>query len=418
MTNPTHVDDHAFIQSVNKEIEEHLALGSTSKDWQTIVGMMREAATRSHRLAAMVMHEFQATKRPFVLYLRTFESEAYQYFDEPATDGEPARMWTTQHGTTTFEEKLAASIGKRLLLLGIANPSDLTVRPVIPRLQLPSEDWQNVMRNLIEHTAFIVMECDALARGVIWELGAICAAGRQDATIIVLPPKNDDRDGELREITAVLGALVKEREVPSPEDPRLAAFSRIVGEDDINFDRIDDVPQFRDLLAIALAAAAAAPQFDPKAYATYLNNQGAAHLNNKQYAAALGLFEQALLIRRSINDRKGLLNTLMNIGCSFIDGGQPEDSIVFLIEAHEVARELEFATDEGMTAAYLGIAHKLASDMPQAIRWLSEAVPILETASPVNLKDALVHLATACDQAGDLEMARTCELRLQRLGAF
>jgi tetratricopeptide (TPR) repeat protein len=283
---------------------------------------------------------------------------------------------------------------------------------------LPNDGWQNVVRNLIEHTAFIVMECDALACGVIWELEAICAAGRQDATIIVLPPKSGDRDGGLREMTAILGAVVKEREAPSADDPRLAAFPRIVAEDDINFDRIDDVPQFRVLLASAIAGAAAAPPFDPKAYGTYLNNEGVAHFNNKDYATAMGLYDQALLVRRSINDRSGLLTTLMNIGSAFIDGGQPEDSVAFLTEAHDVARELDHAEDAGMAAAHLGIAHKLTGNMSEAIRWLSEAVRILETASPADAKHALVHLATAYEHAGDLEMARACALRLQQIGAF
>jgi tetratricopeptide (TPR) repeat protein len=418
MSNPTHVDDNAFIQSFNKQIEENPALANMSAGWQQIVGELREAAVRSHRLAAMVMHDYQATKRPFALYLRTFESEAYQYVDEPGADGKPTKMWAALHGATSFEQKFAVAIGTRLPLLGIANPSDLTVRAVIPRLQLPNDGWQSAVRNLIEHAAFIVMECDALASGVIWELEAIQAAGRQNATIIVLPAKGSAGDETLREVVAIFGAVVSKRTAPSVDDPRLAAFPRILAEDDIDFDRIDDISQFRDLLASAMVAAAAAPPFDANIYATYLNNEGVQHFNNKEYSAAMGLYDQALLVRRSINDRPGLLTTLMNIGSAFIDGGQPEDSVAFLTEAHELARELEKAAETGMAAAYLGIAYKLAGNMPEAIRWLSEAVPILERASPADVKDALVHLATAYKQAGDLERARACALRLQALGAF
>jgi hypothetical protein len=56
--------------------------------------------------------------------------------------------------------------------------------------------------------------------------------------------------------------------------------------------------------------------------------------------------------------------------------------------------------------------------MPDAIRWLNEAVPILETTSPSDLKDALVHLALAYQHVGDLENARACALRLHQLGAL
>lgn len=70
MTNQAHVDDNAYIQSLNKELDEHPELHAASEDWQKIVGMVREAAVRSHRIARMVMHNHQATKRLFGLYLR------------------------------------------------------------------------------------------------------------------------------------------------------------------------------------------------------------------------------------------------------------------------------------------------------------------------------------------------------------
>src|SRR5262249_4171054 len=146
-------------------------------------------------------------------------------------------LTTTQHGATSFEKKFVAAIRGRLLLLGIANPADLTIRAEIPRLQLPNEGWQDIARNLIEHAAFIVMECDALAPGVVWELETICSVSRQNATIIVLPGQSGDREGvKLREVAAILGAVVNERQVPSADDPRLAPFHRIVTEDGIDFD--------------------------------------------------------------------------------------------------------------------------------------------------------------------------------------
>jgi tetratricopeptide (TPR) repeat protein len=419
MSQPVHLDDHAFIRAVNKEIDDHPELSAASADWQKIVDMVREAAVRSHRLAAMVMHEYQATKRPFVLYLRSFESEAYQYTDGPGASGQPTKMWSTQHGATAFEKRFAAAIGDRLPVLGIANPSALLIRAVVPRLQLRNEGWQQVARNLIEHAAFIVMECDALAPGVIWELEAIRDSGRQDETIIVLPPKSGDRDGaSLGDLAATLGATVTQRHLPAPADARFAAFQRVLSEDAIDFDHLADAPQFHDVMTRALGHAAAAPPFDPKAYATYLNNQGVAHFNKKEYPAAIGAYDQALLVRRCINDRDGLVTTLMNIGSVLIDGGQPEDSLTFLTEAHELARELGRAADQGIAAAYIGIAHKAGGNLREAIRWLGDALPIVETASPAELKHVLVHLGVAYEDLGDLANATACARRLKELGAI
>lgn len=43
---------------------------------------------------------------------------------------------------------------------------------------------------------------------------------------------------------------------------------------------------------------------------------------------------------------------------------------------------------------------------------------ILETASPSQVKDALVHLAMAYQHAGDLENARACALRRHQRGVL
>jgi hypothetical protein len=239
----THVADHPHIRAIAHELATNPAVAAIGPGWNEITAMMQRDAERSHRAAAMIMHEFQATKRPFGLYLRSFEAESYQYFSpDVVPDRDGGKVTTTSSGATSVEKKLAAALDGRLAMLAVANPSQLmTARADIPRLQLPNEGWQQVVQNLVAHAHLIVMDCDTLAPGVIWELETIANAARADATIVILPSPGEEQH-TLQDVAEILGAVVHRRAPVTKEDPRLAGHRRVAYESDVDFDRLESSP--------------------------------------------------------------------------------------------------------------------------------------------------------------------------------
>src|SRR5260221_8888123 len=182
----THVGQHPHMRAMDHEFATNpdgpiAKAFQHSGFWEKITNIARGEAEELHREAAMIMHDYQATKRPFALYLRSFEAEAYFYFSPdcvPGRDG--GTVTTTLLGPSSVEEKIISGLRGRLPLLAIANPAQLIVaRGDIPRLQLPNEGWQQIAQNLIEYAHVIVMDCDALAPGVVWEIETIRSLQRE-----------------------------------------------------------------------------------------------------------------------------------------------------------------------------------------------------------------------------------------------
>src|SRR5262249_41440407 len=156
-------------------------------------------------------------------------------------------------------------------------------------------------------------DCDTLAPGVIWELQTIADLDRADATIVILPSP-DTKEDDLQNVAEVLGAVVHRRAAVTKEYPRLAGHQRVAYETDVDFARIEASPLFADLLTEAAAKSAEAPAFDAKAYGRMLNNEGVELMNNRQFADAFNLHTQALLVRRHLDDRDGIMMSLRNLG--------------------------------------------------------------------------------------------------------
>jgi tetratricopeptide (TPR) repeat protein len=323
MTKPfSHIDDHFHTRAIAQEFEDVPVTRAAKEDWDEVLELERQDAARSHSEAAFIMQDFIATRRPFVLFLRSFEVEAYNYLTPEDHSGK-RKVFTAVNGPSRVELKLNAALAGRFKAVSIANPAQLlTSRASFPRLVLPNEGWEAVVENVVEHAHFIVMDCYRLAPGVLRELKFIRAANRQSATIIVLPPPNDSSRDTLRQTVELFGAIAEKHPLPSKDNPEFATFPHVASEDEIDFDHLDDSPLFADLLASAAAAVAAAQPFDAISWARGLNNEGAEFFNNQQYAQAMDLYHQALVLRRYIDDRSGLLTSLLNIGTVHVDVGQ------------------------------------------------------------------------------------------------
>jgi tetratricopeptide (TPR) repeat protein len=400
----SHIDEHSLTRAMEKEFETDPATRPAKEDWGRILEMARDDAARSYREAAFVMHDYYVTERPFVLFLRSFEMEAYDYLTPAGAAGE-RKVITTINNPSRVEEKLGAALAGRLKALSVANPSQLvTARYVFPRLQLQNEGWQATVRNLMEHAHFIVMDCESLAPGVLWELETIRTANRQNATIIVLPSPGDPDPGKgtLAGAAEIFGATVVKRERPLKDSPELSGFGRVGAEDEIPFDNLDACPLFADLLASAAEKAANAPPFDAAARANELNSAGVSLFNEKRYSEALDLYQQALLLRRQINASSGILVSLINIGILYTEISKPEESRTAFMEALQYARELKRAEDEGLLDSYIGITFKQSGNVEQAKSWLAQAYVIQsEHGKPADVENTLNTLAEVFQSAGD-----------------
>lgn len=407
----THIVNHPHVRAVEHELATNPDSGVDGAFWQRTTELMRSGAEQAHREAAMIMHQYQATKRPFGLFLRSFEAEAYEYFSAdcvPGRDG--GTVTTTLSGPSGVEQKIGRALGDRLSMLAIANPSQLvTSRGIIPRLQLPNQGWQQVAQQLIEHAHLIVMDCDALAPGVVWELETIATLQRVDATIVILPARGVDPSGLQQSIAESVGAVVKQLEPATKEDTRLAGHQRVAYEDEIDFDRIDQSPLFADLLAAAAEESAKAPIFDPKSYACLLNNMGAGLAGNKQFAEAFNHYTQALLIGRHIGDREGIMVTLRNLGTATADAGEYALALPYFDEALKLARELDRVNEAGVIAAYKGFGHKHLGQREEAIKWLRAGYALQAAAgSQEEIESTLLQLAEVHRAAGEGDEMLEC----------
>lgn len=368
--------------------------------------MMNSAADRSHREAVMLIHQYHATKQPFGLLLRNFEVEAYDYFSSdcvPNRDG--GTVITTLSGPSSVEKKIACALDGWLPMLTVANPSQLiTMNGKVPRLQLPNEGWQQVVQQLIKKAHLIVMDCDAFASGVMWELKTISTLQRMDSTVIILPARGvKPAESTLQSIAETCGAVVKRLEPATKEDTRLVGYKRVAYEDEINFDRLDQSSLFADLLTAANKKSAQLPTFDPKSYANLLNNKGTKLAENKQFTEAFILYAQALFIRRHIiDDHEGIIVTLRNFGATYIDAGEYALALPYLEDSLRLAWKLDHVNEVGMIAAYKGFAHKQLGQHEEAIRFLRAGYNLQSaTSSPEEIEIILRQLAEVHHELGE-----------------
>jgi tetratricopeptide (TPR) repeat protein len=412
----SHVDDHFITRAIAQEFEAVPATQPAREDWEQTLEVTREEAARSHGEAAFIMQDFNATKRPFALFLRGFETEAFNYLTPEQTSG-GRKVITAVAGPSRIEQKLSAALGGRIKTLSVANPAQmLTSRASFPRLLLPNEGWEALVQNVVEHAHFIVMDCSTLAPGVMRELEMIRTANRQSATVIVLPPPEAHDLGEdtLQRAAEIFGAAVIRRPRPSKVNSEFSTFRRIASEDGIAFDHLDDSPFFSDLLASAAEAAAAASPFDSIAQATRLSNEGVSLFNDKQYTQAMNLYQQAIVLRRHIDDRSGLLTSLLNIGVLYVDVNQPADALASFDEGLTLARELNRPGDEGLLGSYIGMTYKQLGQHEKAKQWLAGAYHLLSAhAEPECVENTLKMLCEVFQtlQDGDGMLAVLGELR-------
>jgi tetratricopeptide (TPR) repeat protein len=211
-------------------------------------GVRRQQArdARLHEQAEQVLSEYRTRGRPFALFLRNFDLEAYQ-----ARSRAGGVLIVQQDEPGDVEAKLAAALRGRLPVIGIANPS--LVRPdfehPIPKLLIADEHWRDVLSRLLLAADLVVMHLEQVTPGVAAELAAILELQRQDVVVIVLRsrPAEEQQDALAEGLMSVHGIDRPQAGTPGPE--LLRRFPRVVLADEVPFEQLDASPPFAELLA-------------------------------------------------------------------------------------------------------------------------------------------------------------------------
>ncbi|MEO0988266.1 MAG: tetratricopeptide repeat protein [Cyanobacteria bacterium J06639_14] len=111
-----------------------------------------------------------------------------------------------------------------------------------------------------------------------------------------------------------------------------------------------------------------------------LNAQGVAQLNQANYPEALALFQQALAIRQDINDRRGVGESLNNIGGIYDLQGKYLQALDHFQRALAIQQDIGNLYGVGVSFNNIGSIYDRQGDYPQALESYQQALEILQDA--------------------------------------
>jgi tetratricopeptide (TPR) repeat protein len=358
--------------------------------------------------ARKIYYDYLSTGKPFGLFLRPFEPEAYEYEAQAIEGDTEERKIYRFRGTQSVERHLYSSLQERIPFIAIVSPVDILVRGPIPRISGGgAEEWKSWVERLATEAAIIVFHCSALSLGVSVELDLLRRCNRKDSTLVVLedPGLSDNPEPKLifeRSWPGVVGsghrgdlskiAKVTHYEVPQKDHPALADFSRLAYEREIDWSRLEKSPFLGDLLMAALrqdnddptklpdttwlppdiklvvlserarvlrlkgylerAAAAAA---DALSIAQQLGDQeniaaihvsvGIIALEMGRLSVALGAFHDSGVMFHNLGDKDGEATAAAWAGRVLIKAGEPDAAVHIFLTALQLSMDIEAYDD-------------------------------------------------------------------------
>jgi tetratricopeptide (TPR) repeat protein len=137
-----------------------------------------------------------------------------------------------------------------------------------------------------------------------------------------------------------------------------------------------------------------------------LNNLGNVALNQGDYGAAKGHFEQSLAIRREIGDRWGEGNSLSNLGRVVWNQGNYGTAKEYFEQSLAIRREIGDRLEEGNSLNDLGSAALALANLPLAETYYQQALTIhQELNQPRHLAEDWAGLAQLKLAKGDQKSA-------------
>ncbi len=320
--------------------------------------------------ARSIVGRFLEAGEPFVLYLRSFELEAYDLLKPSTpTDSQGRRVGYEAGGPSALERKLADSLDERIVVVAVANPSRTILSANrFPRLRLPDEDWLRVVEWLVRAASFVVVELYSLAPGVRMELQAIERSERRDDTVVVLT--KDTWDPVARAMLAGMGFQLPDYPKADRDSPALAGFSRVLQEDDIRLGNLSACPELADLLTAhyrQLDGEATAQTRRRRAELTAM--WGMLRIDQHDVDEGLRVLFQAVAGYHELGDRAGVAQVLKEIGEVYLESGQYDDAIQAFRDAGTLGSDHDFR----YAACKVAIAHYLRGGHNTAVGYLVAA---------------------------------------------
>jgi hypothetical protein len=148
-------------------------------DWYATSRATNEEERASHEAAVGILQEYEATGRPFALFLRLFKLNLLY----ESHDGSPVKALVVD-----LRDELQT---RGASFIQVQNTDDVgrivdKVSHDLPSLFLEDARWLDVVKALIGRAEMIVCECPSLAAGLSAELQACVELARVDRTVVVV----------------------------------------------------------------------------------------------------------------------------------------------------------------------------------------------------------------------------------------
>lgn len=234
------------------EAESRLGAAAEDGDVSATVARAR-ALLASHERARGVLLRFRGTATPFVLFLRSFEMEAYDMATGeswiPETGLEPHVVSMSTTNPSTLERQLVGVFDAPPLVVSVANRASIFESAwASPRLFLPDDGWQDIIRELVRAASSTVMQVSTITPGVQWELEQIRQYGNPHRTLIVCGA--DDESGvEMKNaLLHFAGLSPRDETLVSPSDSVFAGFPHVVSWSDVARAGLDALQPLSELI--------------------------------------------------------------------------------------------------------------------------------------------------------------------------
>ena len=342
-----------------------------------------------HEAALKILSDYKKGL-PFVLFLRNFDIESYDRLSpKPRKRGELEALLSVSKPPGATEEKLAGALANRAAILGLANPSNvIPSRSIVPKLQLPKENWRTSLLDLVDAATIIVVDLEELSDSIRFELNTILEHQAQDRTVIILPsnnPKVAENDIALEQAVGQL-YRVSTPAFESAEVLRrvLSSFPRVACQDEVPWDNLDASPLFADLLRkIDFARSLNPEQRKELDQALALKDEGLAHMRQGRYPEALAALQQSSSIQLKVGNKSFFfVPTLLDLGAVYQKMEDYSSALYYYQQALAIAREIKDEEAMGVLLESIGDVYLLRGEREQALSHYLEAAELSIKAAP------------------------------------